>query len=51
MSNEELCVLARDGDIEARDQILKTNLSFIQQQANRIRGKLGSSRLDVDDLI
>ena len=51
MSNEELCILAKDGDAEARNQILKNNLSFIQQQANKIWGKLGSSRLDVDDLI
>ena len=50
MSNEELCILAKDGDIEAQN-LLKANLSFIQKQANKIWGQSGSSRMDVDDLI
>lgn len=51
MSNEELCALAKDGDTEARNRLLETNLSFIRQQANKIWGQSGSGRLDVDDLI
>ena len=51
MSNEELCVLAKGGDTEARNQLLKANLSFIQKQANKIWGQSGSGRIDVDDLI
>lgn len=51
MSNEELCVLAKGGDTEARNQLLENNLSFIQQQANKIWGQSGSGRIDVDDLI
>lgn len=51
MSNEELCALAKDGDTEARNRLLETNLSFIRQQANKIWGQSGSGCLDVDDLI
>ena len=51
MSNEELCALARGGDTEARNRLLENNLSFIRQQANKIVGQNGDSRLDVDDLI
>ncbi|NBI66266.1 sigma-70 family RNA polymerase sigma factor [Pseudoflavonifractor sp. 60] len=51
MSNEELCVLARNGSIDARDQLLENNLAFIQQQANQFIERYGGNRLDVDDLI
>ena len=51
MSNEELCVLAKGGDTEARNQLRKANLSFIQKQADKIWGQSGSGRIDVDDLI
>lgn len=51
MSNEELCALAKGGDIEARNRLLENNLAFIQQQANKIVRQNGDSRLDVDDLI
>lgn len=51
MSNEELCVLAKGGDTEARNQLLQANLSFVQKQANKIYGQSGSGRIDVDDLI
>lgn len=51
MSNEELCVLAKSGDTEARNQLLQANLSFVQKQANKIWGQSGSGRIDVDDLI
>lgn len=51
MSNEELCALAKGGDTEARNQLLESNLSFVQQQANKIWGQSGSGRIDVDDLI
>lgn len=51
MSNEKLCVLAKSGDLDARNQLLQANLSFIQKQANKIGGQSGSGRIDVDDLI
>lgn len=51
MSNEELCVLAKSGDLDARNQLLQANLAFIQKQANKIGGQSGSGRIDVDDLI
>lgn len=51
MSNEELCVLAKGGDAEARNQLLENNLSFVRQQANKIVGEDGDTRLNVDDLI
>ena len=51
MSNEELCVLARNGSIDARNQLLENNLAFIQQQANQFIERYGDNRLDVDDLI
>lgn len=51
MSNEELCILAKGGDTEARNQLLENNLAFIQQQANKIWGQSGNGRIDVDDLI
>lgn len=51
MSNEELWELAKDGDLDARNQLLQANLSFVQKQANKIWGQSGSGRIDVDDLI
>ena len=51
MSNEELCALAKGGDIDARKQLLENNLAFIQQQANQFIERYGDNRLDVDDLI
>ena len=41
MSNEELCVLARNGSIDARNQLLENNLAFIQQQANQFIERYG----------
>ena len=51
MSNEELCVLAKGGDTDARNQLLENNLAFIQRQANQFIERYGGNRLDVDDLI
>lgn len=51
MSNEELCILAKGGDAEARNRLMESNLSFIRQQANKVLGQTGSNRFDVDDLI
>lgn len=33
-TNEQLCVLAVNGDIEARNQIIKNNIRYIQRLAN-----------------
>ena len=51
MNNEELCVLANGGDVEAWNQLLENNLAFIWQQANKIVGQCGDCRIEMDDLI
>ena len=54
-SNEELCVLAQQGNAEAADQLVRQCLPFIRQQANRVWLRLGLQErtvvIDQDDLV
>ena len=54
-SNEELCVLAQQGNAEAADQLVRQCLPFIRQQANRVWLRLGlqerTAVIDQDDLV
>ncbi len=49
-SNEQLCVLAQNGDTSARDILLENNLPFIRKNANEIYFgmKLGETDLCID---
>lgn len=51
MSNEELCALARNGDVEARNRLIENNFAFVQKKAFEIIEQCKDCRLDVDDLI
>ena len=54
-SNEELCVLAQQGDADAADQLVRQCLPFIRQQANRLWLRMGlegkSAVMDQEDLV
>ena len=54
-SNEELCVLAQQGNAEAADQLVRQCLPFIRQQANRVWLRLGlqekTAVIDQEDLV
>ena len=53
-SNEELCVLAQQGDADAADQLVRQCLPFIRQQANRLWLRMGlegkTAVIDQEDL-
>lgn len=51
MNNEELCVLARDGDTDARNRLIENNFPFVQKKAFELIEQHKDCRLDVDDLI
>lgn len=54
-SNEELCVLAQQGDAEAADRLVRQCLPFIRQQANRLWLRMGlegkTAVMDQEDLV
>lgn len=54
-SNEELCVLAQQGDADAADQLVRQCLPFIRQQANRVWLRMGlegkTAVMDQEDLV
>ena len=54
-TNEELCVLAQQGDEDAADQLVRQCLSFIRQQANRVWLRMGlegkTAVIDQEDLV
>lgn len=54
-TNEQLCVLAQRGDVQAQEQLVQNNLGYIQKVANELYQSvgLGNSELgiDHDDLI
>lgn len=53
-NNEELCVLAQQGNAEAGDQLVRQCLPFIRQQANRLWLRMGlegkTAVMDQEDL-
>ena len=55
MTNEQLCVLAQKGDVQAQEQLVRNNLGYIRKNANElyISNNLENSelRIDSDDLI
>ena len=54
-TNEELCVLAQQGDEDAADQLVRQCLPFIRQQANRLWLRMGlqerTAVIDQEDLV
>ena len=54
-NNEELCVLAQQGNAEAGDQLVRQCLPFIRQQANRLWLRMGlegkTAVMDQEDLV
>lgn len=54
-SNEELCVLAQQGDADAADQLVRQCLPFIRQQVNRLWLRMGlegkTAVMDQEDLV
>ena len=54
-TNEELCVLAQQGDEDAADQLVRQCLPFIRQQANRLWIRMGlqerTAVIDQEDLV
>lgn len=51
MSNEELCVLAQQGDWEARNALILNNQSYIYKEANALKAKLELPPWIVEDMI
>ena len=55
LTNEELCALAKNGDVTAQENLIKNNIGFITEIANDIFSeyglKTGSLRISLDDLI
>lgn len=54
-SNEELCLLAQQGDADAADRLVRQCLPFIRQQANRVWLRMGlegkTTVMDQEDLV
>ena len=55
LTNEELCALAKNGDVTAQENLIKNNIGFITEIANDLFSeyglKTGSLRISLDDLI
>ena len=55
LTNEELCALAKNGDVTAQENLINNNIGFITEIANDIFSeyglKTGLLRISLDDLI
>lgn len=51
MSNDELCILAQQGDWEARNALILNNQNFIYKEANALKAKLDLPLWIVEDMI
>ena len=51
MSNEELCILAQQGDLEARNALILNNQNYIYKEVNALKDKLDLPTWVVDDMI
>ena len=51
MSNEELCILAQQGDLEARNALILNNQNYIYKEASALKDKLDLPTWVVDDMI
>ena len=40
MSNEELCILAQQGNLEARNALILNNQNYIYKEASALKAKL-----------
>ena len=50
-TNEQLCVLAQGGDIDARNRLLENNFAFVQKKAFELIEHQKDCRLEADDLV
>ena len=50
MTNEQLCVLAQKGDVQAQEQLVRNNLGYIRKTANElyISNNLENSELGIE---
>ena len=51
MSNEELCILAQQGDLEARNALILNNQNYIYKEVNALKAKLDLPPRIVEDMI
>lgn len=51
MSNEELCILAQQGDLEARNALILNNQNYIYKEVNALKNKLDLPTWVVEDMI
>ena len=51
MSNEELCILAQQGSLEARNALILNNQNYIYKEAKVLKNKLDLPTWVVDDMI
>ena len=51
MSNEELCILAQQGDLNARNALILNNQNYIYKEANALNTKLELPLWVVEDMI
>ena len=51
VSNEELCILAQQGDLEARNALILNNQNYICKEANALKAKLELPLWIVEDMI
>ena len=51
MNNEELCILAQQGNLEARNALILNNQNYIYNEAKALKNKLDLPTWVVDDMI
>ena len=51
MNNEELCILAQQGDLEARNALILNNQNYIYKEAKALKNKLDLPPWIVEDMI
>lgn len=51
MNNEELCILAQQGDLEARNALILNNQNYLYKEANALKTKLDLPLWIVEDMI
>ena len=51
MSNEELCILAQNGDLDARNALILNNQNYIYKEANALKTKLDFPLWIEEDMI
>ena len=51
MNNEELCILAQQGNLEARNALILNNQNYIYKEVNALKDKLDIPTWVVEDMI